>query len=199
MENLKNALGEELFGQVTAAIDAYNAAEEHKDTPIKLADLSGGGYVSKDKHAALEAETAGYKQQLDTLTAQLQTIKDAKTADPDTKAALEALQQKYDADTKTLQEQIGKAQFDGLLGAALAGSRARSVKALRGMLDMEKLKVEDGKLTGFDEQLADIRKSDGYLFESEGAWGQDHGGSPTDENGVEAAFYAKNPDLRPGK
>ena len=25
MENLKNALGEELFGQVTAAIDAYNA------------------------------------------------------------------------------------------------------------------------------------------------------------------------------
>ena len=82
MENLKNALGEELFGQVTAAIDAYNAADEHKDAPIKLADLSGGGYVSKDKHAALETEAAGYKQQLDTLTAQLQTIKDAKTPTP---------------------------------------------------------------------------------------------------------------------
>ena len=196
MENLKNALGKELFGQVTAAIDAYNAADEHKDAPIKLADLSGGGYVSKDKHAALETEAAGYKQQLDTLTAQLQTIKDAKTADPDTKAALEALQQKYDADTKTLQEQIGKAQFDGLLGAALAGSRARSVKALRGMLDMDKLKVEDGKLTGFDEQLAAIRKDAAYLFEPEGAWGQEHGGNPPAGTGVEAAFAKINPDLK---
>ena len=78
----------------------------------------------------------------------------------------------------------------------MAGSRARSVKALRGMLDMEQLKVEDGRLTGFDEQLAAIRKDAAYLFEPDGAWGQEHGGNPPAGTGVEAAFAKINPDLK---
>ena len=156
MENLKNVLGEELFGQLQAAIDAYNGTD-------------------KDKYAALETASAGYKQQLDQITGELTTLQSAKGTDAETKAALDALQQKYEADTAALQEQISKAQFDGLLGAALAGSHVRSDKAARALLDMEKIKVEDGKLVGFDDQLADLRKNAAFLFEPEQAWGQEHG------------------------
>ena len=196
LENLKKALGEELYGNVMALVDSYNAAEEHKESPIKLADLSGGEYVSKDKYAALETESTGRKKQLEDMAGELKTLRDSKTADPDTQAALDALQQKYDADTQVLQEEISKAQFDGLLGTALAGSRARNVRALRGMLDMDRLKVEDGKLVGFDDQLASIRKDAAYLFEPEGAWAQEHGGDPLAKSGVEEAFTKINPGLK---
>lgn len=196
MENLKNALGEELFGQVTAAIDAWNGSEEHKDTPIKLADLSSGAYVSKDKYAALEADSAGYKQQLEQITGELTTLKNSKTTDEDTKAALNSLQQKYDTDTKALQDQIAQMQFDGMLNTALAGSRARSTKALRAMLDMDKIKVEDGKLVGLDDQLAALRRDESYLFEPQKAWSQDHGSDPRAADGVEAAFVKMNPNLK---
>lgn len=196
MENLKNVLGEELFGQLQAAIDAYNGTDEHKDNPIKLADLSEGGYVSKDKYAALETASAGYKQQLDQITGELTTLQSAKGTDAETKAALDALQQKYEADTAALQEQISKAQFDGLLGAALAGSHVRSDKAARALLDMEKIKVEDGKLVGFDDQLADLRKNAAFLFEPEQAWGQEHGSDPKPITGVEAEFAKINPSIK---
>lgn len=196
MENLKNAIGEELYGKLQAAIDAYNGADEHKDNPIKLADLSGGGYVSKDKYAALETASAGYKQQLDQITSELAELKSAKGTDADTKAALDALQSKYEADTAALQEQINKAQFDGLLGAALAGSRVRSDKAARALLDLEKIKVEDGKLVGFDDQLADLKKNAAFLFEPDQAWGQDHGAAAKPSVGVEAAFAKINPGIK---
>ena len=196
MENLKNALGEELFGQMQAAIDAWNESEDHKEHQIKLADLSEGGYVSKDKYAAMETASAGYKQQLDQITGELTTLKSAKGTDAETKAALDALQQKYEADTAALQEQLSKAQFDGLLGAALAGSHVRSDKAARALLDLDKIKVEDGKLVGFDNQLADLRKNAAFLFEPDQAWGQDHGSDPKAVTGVEAEFAKINPGIK---
>lgn len=196
MENLKNALGEELFGRLQAAIDAYNGTDGHKGNPIKLADLSEGEYVSKDKYAALETASAGYKQQLDQITGELTALKSAKSTDTETKAALDALQRKYEADTAALQEQISRAQFDGLLGTALAGSHVRSDKAARALLDLDKIKVEDGRLVGFDDQLADLRKNAAFLFEPEQAWGQDHGSDPRAATGVEAAFAKINPDIK---
>ena len=50
MEFLKETLGDELYTQVS---------EKMKDSKIKLADLSGGAYVGKDKFDALSAERPG--------------------------------------------------------------------------------------------------------------------------------------------
>lgn len=50
MEFLKSVLGEELFGQVAAAVNAYNEKPENKESQVKLANLSGGQYVDKEKY-----------------------------------------------------------------------------------------------------------------------------------------------------
>ena len=76
------------------------------------------------------------------------------------------IRDRYDTDIKALQEQIGKAKLDGALEAALAGSRARSTKAVRALLDMERVKRDGDTLIGLEDQLKALKASDPYLFES---------------------------------
>lgn len=75
---------------------------------------------------------------------------------------LDALQKKYDADTSRL-------QLDKALDVALLSSKARDVTAVRALLDAEKITLDNGKLTGLDEQLEVLKKSHDYMFETETA------------------------------
>ena len=74
MDFLKEILGEDLFSQTKAKVDSYNL--EHKDKPIKLADLSDGKYVSKEKFDSKEAELTTLKSQLNNANNEIQSYKD---------------------------------------------------------------------------------------------------------------------------
>ncbi len=69
---------------------------------------------------------------------------------------------KADAD-----KQISQMKFDYALSAALTGAKAKNAKAVKALLDMDGLKFNDGKIVGLDEQLAQIKADNDYLFESD--------------------------------
>lgn len=69
---------------------------------------------------------------------------------------------KADAD-----KQISQMKFDYALSAALTGVKAKNAKAVKALLDMDGLKFNDGKIVGLDEQLAQIKADNDYLFESD--------------------------------
>ena len=69
---------------------------------------------------------------------------------------------KADAD-----KQISQMKFDYALSAALTGAKAKNAKAVKAHLDMDGLKFNDGKIVGLDEQLAQIKADNDYLFESD--------------------------------
>ena len=196
MEFLKEVLGEELYTSVKEKVDAYNADDNRKDNPLKIGDLSTGRYVSKDKFSALETEANGYKTQLETLNAELTALKDKKGTDGDTKEALKALQEQHSAEMQSLKERLESTRRDGLLESALIKGGARNTKAVKALLDMERIKMEDDKLDGLDDQLDALRKDSGYLFNDTGAWGSRLSGAPSAAEGVEAAFAKLNPDLK---
>ena len=58
-------------------------------------------------------------------------------------------------------------KFDYVLSAALTGAKAKNPKAVKALLDMDGLKFNDGKIVGLDEQLAQIKADNDYLFESD--------------------------------
>lgn len=67
------------------------------------------------------------------------------------------------------------------------------------LMDMSGVKLADGKVTGAQEALDALKESKPYLFGSSvqpKAWGQRQGGVPPKTDGVEAAFYAMNPELK---
>lgn len=69
---------------------------------------------------------------------------------------------KADAD-----KQISQMKFDYALSAALTEAKAKNAKAVKALLDMDGLKFNDGKIVGLDEQLAQIKADNDYLFESD--------------------------------
>jgi hypothetical protein len=183
MDFLKDILGEELFSSVSGKINAFNKA--NPDKPVKLADLSSGGYVDKNKYADMETLANGYKSQIAQRDKDIAELK-KQTSNGELQGALNALQKKYDDDTASLTEQLKQTKFNSALDLALEKSGAKSTKALRGLLDMEKITLENNALSGFSEQLEQIKAENDFLFEAEKqkAGGMRQGGSPAGEEDV---------------
>lgn len=147
--------------------------------------------------AAEQAKAGTVRQELETAN---KTIKDLQAAakkfdgvDVDgLRAQLTAAQKKYDEDVASL-------RLDNAVNLALEKAHARNGKAVRALLDMSKVQLKDGALTGLDDQLTALRESDAWAFDlgQTGASGAEHGaGGDTHTDGVESAFAALNPGLK---
>ena len=86
-------------------------------------------------------------------------------------------------------EKINKILFDNALKSELEKCGAKSVKAIQGFLEPEKMSFENGVLKGFSEQISQIKKDNGFLFEGFGTTGQSHSGGLTDFNSMSDDEY----------
>ena len=149
MEFLKDVLGVDLYNQVAEALKGHE-----KD--IKLANLATGDYVSKGKYDSdLQAR--------DTRIAELtKEVQDYDGVD------VKKLQQDVADWQKKYTDDIEAERIASKVQLAVAKSGTRSEKALLGMLDFDKITIgDDGEVKGLDEQIADIRKEDDFLFTAE--------------------------------
>lgn len=84
------------------------------------------------------------------------------------KAMADDYKAKFEQAQADSKKQLEAMQFDHTLEGALSGAKARNTKAVRALLETDKLKLNrDGTLTGLSEQLDKIRAENDYLFESE--------------------------------
>ena len=120
---------------------------------------------------ASDKELEGYvpRDQLDTANAENKTLKQS-VADRDKqleelKKQIETLQQQNADREKAHQAELAQLKLDHAIDAALAAAGAKNAKAVKALLDVSKVKLgEDGKLTGWEEQIKAVQKSDSYLF-----------------------------------
>lgn len=148
-----------LFGDRTSmTLEELTKASEG-NAEAKFVDLKDGGYVDEGKFKGLESQLSAANTTIKDLQ---EVVKKFDGKDPEKLSAdLAALQQKYDADT-------AKLRLDNALEVALLSSKARDAKAVRALLDTEKIKLEGDKLTGLDDQIEALKKSHDYMFESAG-------------------------------
>ena len=93
-------------------------------------------------------------------------------------------------------KQIEAIQFNHALENALSGAKAKNIKAVRALLETDKLKLnKDGSLTGLTEQLDKLKSENDYLFEAEKKedvpqflGGSSGGSSASDEDAVRAVM-----------
>lgn len=75
MEFLKEILGEELFNQFVAKINAYNGNDANKDKQIKVGNIASGEYVGKGKYDALQELLKGKETELATANGLIADLK----------------------------------------------------------------------------------------------------------------------------
>lgn len=144
-----------LFGenQTITLDDLKTAVSQNKD--VKFVDLKDGGYVDEGKFKGVEGQLATANQTIKDLQ---ETVKKYDGKDPDQLAKdLADLQAKYDADTASL-------RLNAEIDKRLISANVKNPVPVRAMLDMNAIKLDGDKLTGLDDQLEALRKTDDYLF-----------------------------------
>lgn len=179
MEFLKGILGDELYAQVEAKL---------KDSKVKLADLSSGAYVGKEKYDALEGQLQAARDTLKGLGGK--TVEQINTEIADWKQKAETAEQNANA-------KISAMEFESVLSTALSTAKAKNPKAVAALLNREALKLVDGSLIGLKEQLDTVRKENAYLFEPEQSGGAGFAGKQP-PGAIDSTSGAMNTILRGG-
>jgi hypothetical protein len=101
-------------------------------------------------------------------------VKDGVIATKDTKISelekvdIEGLKKaEYEKGKTEGSAEVGKFKFENALKEALAGFKPKDAKVVSSLLDMTKIKYENDKITGLDEQITPLKTSHDYLFESD--------------------------------
>jgi len=116
--------------------------------------------------AALTTERDGLKKQLEEANA---AIEGFKKLDVDAiKAAADEWKAKAEQAQKDAEAQLQALKFDHALDQALAGAKAKNIKAVKALLQTDLLKLaDDGSISGLKDQLEKIKAENDFLFESD--------------------------------
>lgn len=166
--DLKELLGDELYAQVDAKIAEVNGADDRKENPVKLVDLSEGSYVGKEKYVSLKTEVDGYKKQLTDASTAIESYKNMDIEG--IKKSAEEWKQKYETDTAALTQQIETQKRTFAAEKYLDGQKIKSPLAKRSILSefmSQNLEFKDGTFVGADDYMKKIREQYPDDFESE--------------------------------
>lgn len=146
----------------------------------------------------------GLQSQLDTANTQLKTAQDGLKAFEG--VDVKELQGKISELQDQLTTQADNFAFDNQLDTAIRAAKGHSVKAIRGMLDVEALRSSKNRDADIKTALETLSKNESWAFEAakgnDGGMvvttGGEHGdgGTPADQDGVIASFMAMNPGLK---
>jgi len=154
--SLKELLGEELYSQVNEKLD--------DDTKLIVND---GSYIPKEKFDAKIEKINALEEQIKQRDQQISTLKEDTNASEELKSKIEELQEKNEQTQTELQEKLKQQKLEAEIDKALIKRKARNPKAVKALLEMDKVEVNDDGVKGLDEQLEAITESDDYLFETE--------------------------------
>lgn len=182
MEFLKAILGEELYNQFISKINEFNEDEANKDKQIKLANLTDGAYVSKDKYTSLETDLSGKDAELEKANNLIEELKKSTGKD-------EGLPQKitdYESEIETLKQENADLKTENALKFALVAAGAVDVDYLV-FKAKEKGEVklgDDGKIKGEDDLISGLKTQHPAMFEASGSNQQQSGNRKILENNL---------------
>lgn len=169
---LKTLLGDDLYAQVEAKINEHNAGVTDKTQHVRYADLSEGGYVSKEKYKELETTVTGLNEQLSDANKEIESYKDM---DIDgIKQAAANWETKYNQDTQALNKKLETERKEHAAERYLSGQKIRSTLARRAIMQdflAADLPYKDGAFVGADDYMKKVRENYPDDFETDGDGG----------------------------
>lgn len=146
-----------------------------------------GNDINREKAKADE-----YKSQLDTAK---ETLKSFEGVDvKDLQGQITKLNSDLAAKDTEYQAKIADMEFSSTLDAAITGSKAKNVKAVRALLDIDTLKASKNQSEDIKKAIEEVKTANDYLFEGTnipGGGGNPPGGTVDDMAAVRAAMGLK--------
>lgn len=177
----------------------------------KVSAEIGKNFVTKTDFNAVNAEKKTLTEQVAERDKQISSLKDKGGDAEALKAEIERLQGENKAAKEKYDGEMKEFRKNALIDAELTKAGAVNVKAVKALLDLSKVDVDDeGKLTGFTDVLKPVQDTEKWAFPNAGdgdaddgtgagaaSTGLPQGGAAEKLNGVEREFYKRFPDLAP--
>src|SRR5699024_5151537 len=138
------------------------------DEQIKAVMDINGVDIEKAKSNVdqLTEENKSLKEQMASRDKDLKNLQSKVKDSEELSNQLNDLRDKYKNDTKALNEKVETVKLNSAIDQVLSANKVRNNKAIRGLLNSDEIKFDkDGKLTGLDDQIKSLKKSDPYLFD----------------------------------
>ena len=119
----------------------------------------------KDQIGQLESSEANLKAQNAKHEDDLKALQKSVGDNDALKQTIKELQKQNDEAKSTYEAQILGIKRDTAIEKALSQSGAKNSKAIRALLDGDKIVFKDGELIGVDDQLNALKESDPYMFD----------------------------------
>ena len=155
MDKLKELLGEELYKQV---------AEKLGDNKIIIDD---GNWIPKARFDEVNVQRKDYKEQLEQRDQQLKDLQKKAKDSEELTSEIERLREENKKATEAYEEKLTQQKFNFAVEQAIAKAEAKNTRAVKALLDLDKIKLEGDELIGLEEQLKTVKESEPYLFGTE--------------------------------
>lgn len=175
MEKFYELLGQDLANQVK---------EKLGDTKFFIGE---GEFIPKSRFDDVNNQVKDYKSQIATRDSQIDELSKKAQGNTDLLKQIDDLKAANAKASSDYEAKLSAREKEYLIDTALLGAKSKNTKAVKGLLDLEKVVVKDGKLEGLEDQLVALRKSDAYLFE-------DIQKTPTKIGGLDDSILGKAPN-----
>ena len=128
-------------------------------------------FIPKDKYNEAAEAKKKLEADIQERDKQLEELKKAAGSNEELKKQITDLQEANKKAGEEWQAKMAQMQLDFAIEKALAAAKAKNAKAVKALLDMEKVKLDGEQLLGLDDQLKAIKESDPYLFGEPGKVG----------------------------
>ncbi len=155
------------------------------------------GYVPKARLTETERERDALKATVAERDKQLGELKASSGDSEALRRQIGELQKLNAEQQKAHEAELARLRLDNAIDAAVIAAGARNAKAVKALLDTSKMELGvDGKVSGLDDALKAVRKSDAYLFrEQQPAPAQFRGFQPGASGGVKPGAGADTANM----
>lgn len=160
MAKLKDIIGEELFKQLST-----DKQKEYENKDYE--DVSGGAYVTKAKFDQVNDQAKEYKNQVRERDKQLNVLQEKAKDNEVLTKELEIMKTTNANLTKEYEEKAYRSQLDMAIKEGLKELKVKDIELAMKILNLDNVKLVDGKAIGLKEQVEPMRKDRDYLFEKE--------------------------------
>jgi hypothetical protein len=136
-------------------------------TATKVADASNEelkGFIPKMRFDEVNESKKQLEKDVVARDVQLETLKNS-TGDVEAmKKSITDLQTQNATDKANYEAQFKKLQIDSAVEKALIGAKAKNIKAVKALLDLEKADLDGESIKGLDEQLKKLQEGEDSKF-----------------------------------
>ena len=126
-----------------------------------------GNMIPQSRFNEVVEEKNKLKADLTERDKQLSELQKNNSSNEELKKQITELQEKNQASEKEYQETLAKIKLDNALELALTSAGAKNNIAVKALLKMDNIKMDNDKVIGLTEQIEELKKTSDYLFKIE--------------------------------